>query len=48
VYWDGRNDKGEEVTSGLYFYQLKAGDFDATRKMVIVHPVRYFLSHGVK
>jgi len=36
VYWDGRNDKGEKVASGLYFYQLKAGDFSSTRKMVIL------------
>ena len=35
AYWDGRNDKGEKVASGLYFYQLKAGDFTATKKMVI-------------
>lgn len=36
IYWDGRNDQSERVASGLYFYQLKAGDFSATRKMVIV------------
>ena len=36
AYWDGRNDRGEKVASGLYFYQLKAGDFSATLKMVIV------------
>ena len=36
VYWDGRNGYGEKVASGLYFYQLKAGDFSATRKMVIL------------
>ena len=36
VYWDGRNDLGESVASGLYFYTLTAGDFSATRKMVIL------------
>ena len=36
AYWDGRNDNGEKVASGLYFYQLKAGNFSATRKMVIL------------
>jgi hypothetical protein len=36
VYWDGINDQGEKVTSSLYFYQLKAGEFSATRRMVIV------------
>lgn len=35
VYWDGRNDTGELVTSGIYFYTIEAGDFTATRKMVI-------------
>ena len=32
AYWDGRNDLGESVASGLYFYTLTAGDFTATRK----------------
>ena len=36
VYWDGRNQFGEFVASGLYFYTLKAGDFTATRRMVIL------------
>ena len=35
AYWDGRNAQGEPVASGLYFYTLKAGDFIATRKMLI-------------
>ena len=35
AYWDGRNAQGEPVASGVYFYTLKAGDFSATRKMVI-------------
>ena len=35
VYWDGRNDRGESVASGLYFYTLSAGQFTATRKMLI-------------
>ena len=36
AYWDGRNAFGESVASGLYFYSLSAGDFTATRKMLIV------------
>ena len=35
AYWDGRNAVGEPVASGLYFYTLTAGDFNATRKMLI-------------
>ena len=35
AYWDGRNAVGEPVASGLYFYTLSAGDFTATRKMLI-------------
>jgi len=36
IYWDGRNDVGEQVSSGIYFYHLQAGDFYATRKMTIL------------
>ena len=35
VYWDGRNELGEPAASGVYFYTLIAGDFTATRKMLI-------------
>ena len=35
AYWDGKNDIGEPVTSGIYFYTLTAGEFTATRKMLI-------------
>ena len=35
AYWDGRNQLGEPVASGVYFYSLTAGDFTATRKMLI-------------
>ena len=35
AYWDGKNELGESVASGLYFYTLTAGDFMATRKMLI-------------
>jgi hypothetical protein len=36
AYWDGTNDMGERVASGVYFYQLKASEFTASRKMVIL------------
>jgi len=35
AYWDGKNEAGEEVASGTYFYSITAGDFSATRKMVV-------------
>ncbi|MYF99680.1 T9SS type A sorting domain-containing protein [Candidatus Poribacteria bacterium] len=35
AYWDGRNQIGEPVASGLYFYTLTAGNFSATRKLLI-------------
>ena len=36
AYWDGRNALGEPVASGVYFYTLTAGEFTATRRMLIV------------
>ncbi len=37
VVWDGRNDRGEIVPSGIYFYRLRAGDEEPlTRKMVLL------------
>ena len=35
AYWDGKNEQGEAVASGVYFYTLKAGEFSATNKMFI-------------
>jgi hypothetical protein len=34
--WDGKNDRGESVSSGVYLYQLRAGSFVITRKMVLL------------
>ena len=36
AYWDGRNQLGESIASGLYFYTLTADEFTATRRMLIV------------
>ena len=36
IYWDGRNDLGEGVASGVYFYHLTAGEYSATKRLVIL------------
>ena len=36
AHWDGRNNIGEQVASGVYFYHLRAGDYSATRRMLIL------------
>jgi hypothetical protein len=36
VVWDGRDDWGGPVSSGVYFFQLEAGSFRQTRRMVLL------------
>jgi len=36
IYWDGKIEDGEQVSSGTYFYQIEADDYTDTRKMVIL------------
>jgi len=35
AYWDGKNSSGQETSSGTYFYNIQAGEFTATKKMVV-------------
>ena len=36
VYWDGRNESGERISSGVYFYTLNTDTYTQTRRMIIV------------
>ncbi len=36
AHWDGRNERGEAVASGAYFYRVRAGDYSETRRMVVL------------
>ena len=36
VSWNGKNNQNEDVSSGLYFYSIQAGDFSLTKKMVLL------------
>ena len=36
IYWDDKTESGELVSSGTYFYQIDAGDYTETRKMVVL------------
>ena len=36
AYWDGKNEAGEEISSGVYFYTIQAGKYVATRKMLML------------
>jgi hypothetical protein len=36
IYWDSTNRYGEKVSAGIYFYQMKAGEFSETKKMIIM------------
>ena len=36
VFWDGKDETGKAVASGIYFYQLTAGDYKQTKKMTLI------------
>ena len=36
IYWDGRNQSGERVASGTYFYRLQTDHFSQTQKMIVL------------
>jgi hypothetical protein len=36
VTWDGRDDVGTDMGPGIYFLRMKAGEFEATRKMMLL------------
>ncbi|MEW5768670.1 MAG: FlgD immunoglobulin-like domain containing protein, partial [bacterium] len=36
AHWDGKDDEGKEVSRGIYLYQLRAGPYISTRKMIIL------------
>jgi len=36
IHWDGTNDQGAKVTSGIYFYQFKADGYTKTNKMILM------------
>ena len=36
VHWDGRNDRGATVSTGMYFYRFRAGSYSPVKKMLLI------------
>jgi len=36
INWDGKDDRGNELASGVYFYRIQAGDFTDAMKMIMM------------
>ncbi|HBZ86740.1 MAG: hypothetical protein A2509_06425 [Candidatus Edwardsbacteria bacterium RIFOXYD12_FULL_50_11] len=36
IHWDGRDNQGQTVSNGVYFYKLNSGEFNATKKMMVL------------
>jgi hypothetical protein len=46
VYWDGKNEAGEQVSSGVYFYTIQAGEFTAIKTQVRQLRERHYGGNG--
>ena len=36
IHWNGKNEKGESVSAGMYIYSLQAGSYRQTKKMILL------------
>ena len=36
ITWDGKNDQGQRLGSGIYFFKIKSGSYSATRKTILI------------
>jgi hypothetical protein len=36
IFWDGRNNDGDDIASGVYLYQIRTSDFASTRKLLLI------------